>query len=197
MSCNSSLIVLLALGAVLATPLLLLYNSPTLCYRLIQNTSPQRVGIHFHVLFKACSSISSTLSRIELFVSAAELFLADRIHGFSNVSEVRYTAVFGQTAQSSLKRTGPDIWRARAAFSPIRWWLGMIHISLFDGPRFDSLLPVSVKAELNVKQGPDREKHERKQIELRAARLSSEVYGRKELAEQRFWGPRSSMRWWV
>lgn len=46
----------------------------------------------------------------------------------------------------------------------------LIHISLFDGPRFDSLLPVSVKVELNVNQGPDWKKHECKQIELRAAR---------------------------
>lgn len=40
----------------------------------------------------------------------------------------------------------------------------------FDGPRFDSLLPAFVKAGLNVNQGRSREKHERKQIELRAAR---------------------------
>lgn len=37
--------------------------------------------------------------------------------------------------------------------------------------RFDSLLPVSVKAELNVNQGSDREKHECKQIELRASQV--------------------------
>ncbi len=107
MSCNSSLIVLLALTAALAAPLLLMYSSPSSCYSRIDNTSPQRVRIHFHVLFKASSSIRSTFGRIELFVSAAALFLADRIGGSSGVGEVRDMAVFSQTAQSSLKRPGP------------------------------------------------------------------------------------------
>lgn len=38
-------------------------------------------------------------------------FLADRIGGSGGVGEVRDMAVFSQTAQSSLKRPGPNIWR--------------------------------------------------------------------------------------
>lgn len=78
-------------------------------------------------------------------------------------------AVFSQTAQSSLKRAGAQyLVCVLSVADPLVAQL--IHISLFDGPRFDSLLPVSVKAELNVNQGPGWEKHECKQIELRAAR---------------------------
>lgn len=48
-----------------------------------------------------------------------------------------------------IKETGPRIF---SAADPLVAQL--IHISLFDGPRFDSLLSVSVKEELNVNQGP-------------------------------------------
>lgn len=139
MSCNSSLIVLLAPAAALATPLFLSYNSPTLCYSRIEDPSPQCVRIHFHVLFKPSSSIRSTLSRIELFVSAAELFLADRIRGSSSVREVRDMVVFSQTAQSSLKRPGPNIWCVCAVCSWsaggsadshfIIWWPRVLTVS--------------------------------------------------------------------
>lgn len=98
------------------------------------------------------------MSRIELFVSAAELFLADRIRGSSGVGEVRDMAVFSQTAQSSLKRPGPNIWCVCAcAPSAADSTGGSADFAFrsFDGLRFDSLLPVSVKAELNVNQGPD------------------------------------------
>ena len=77
-------------------------------------------------------------------------------------------AVFSQTAQSSLKRPGPGVWCVLSGADPPV--ARLIRVSLFDGPRFDSLLPVSVKAELNVNQGPDWEKHECKQTEPRAAR---------------------------
>lgn len=150
MSCNSSLIVLLALCAVLATPLLPLYNSPTLCKSLIENAALHRVGIHFHVLFKASQSIRSTLRRIELLlfcVSAADLFLADRIPGRGRWGD---TTAFPLTAPSSLKTPKPADTRCR--LWPMRWRFGLV--PAFDGSRFDSLLPVSVRAGLNVNQGP-------------------------------------------
>lgn len=37
-----------------------------------------------------------------------------------------------------------------ACLRPVRRWLRLVHMLLFDGWGFDSLLPVSVKAELNV-----------------------------------------------
>lgn len=99
------------------------------------------------------------MSRIELLVSAVELFLADRIRGSSSVGEVRDMAVFSQTAQSSLKRPGAQyLVGVLSGADPLVAQL--IPISLFDGPRFDSLLPVSVEAELNVNQGSDWGKHE-------------------------------------
>lgn len=129
MSCNSSLIVLLALCAVLATPLLLQCNSPTLCCSLIENTSLHRVRIHFHVLFKASPSIRSALSRIELllFVSAAELFLADMIPRLQQCRRRRLgdTTAFAPTAQSSLKtQKKPDI-RCRLWPTPAAVWAGL------------------------------------------------------------------------
>lgn len=60
---------------------------------------------------------------------------------------------FSQTAQNSLqtpRRSGFfGVCVLSAADPPV---LQLILIPLFDGPRFDSLLPVSVKAELNVNQ---------------------------------------------
>lgn len=109
------------------------------------------------------------MSWIELFLSGAELFLADRISGSSGVGEVRNTAAFSKTARSSLKKTGAR-YLACVQAEVDSLVAQLIHILSLDGPRFDSLLPASVKAVLNVNQGPDWEKHVCKQIELRAAR---------------------------
>lgn len=130
MSCNSSLIVLLALGAVLAAPSLLLYNSLTLCCSLIENTSPQCVRIHFHVLFKASSSISSTLSRIELFCFCCRALPGWQDRAASVMPERwRDVAVCSlPTAQSSLKRPRAPRYFSALVCGQSAGWLGLVHV---------------------------------------------------------------------
>lgn len=109
------------------------------------------------------------MSRIELFVSAAALFLADRYPWLQRCRRGERHGCVQSDSSELIKEAGAQyLVCVLSVADPLVAQL--IHISLFDGPRFDSLLPVSVKAELNVNQGPNREKHECKQIEQRAAR---------------------------
>ena len=142
---------------------------------------------------RASSSIRSTLSRIELFFVLLRIFfffffhpfLADGVGGSSDVGEVRDTAAFSPTAQSSLKRPGPEYLVCSRSTGGSADFTFHYLMAL----RFDSLLPVSVKAELNVNQGPGREEHECKQIEPRAAQvggtLSTERKGKERKGKER------------
>ena len=123
-------------------------------------------------------------------------FLVDGGGGSSDVGGVRDTAGLGPTAPRSLKSPGPEYLVCSRSTGGSADFTFHYLMAL----RFDSLLPVSVKAELNVNQGPGREEHECKQIEPRAAQvggtLSTERKGkerkgkeRKESAVQSFPGP--------
>lgn len=95
------------------------------------------------------------------FDSPLNVFLVSYLPpaGSGRAAEARDAAAFRRTAPGSLR--GSET-RLRAA--------GGSGLLVFDGPCFGSLLPVSVKAELNVNQARTEERHERKQMELRAAR---------------------------
>lgn len=126
---------------------------------------------------RASSSIRSTLSRIELF------FFCFCCRQNRRLQRCRRGERHGQTAQSSLKRSRARIFAARAVCSRSTGGSADFTFHYLMAARFDSLLPVSVKAELNVNQGPGREEHECKQIEPRAAQvggtLSTERKGSK------------------
>ena len=156
--------------------------------------SPRRVRIHFHVLFKGLLEYQEHFEQDwtffcfccgSFFFFFFHPFLADGVGGSSDVGEVRDTAAFSPTAQSSLKRPGPEYLVCSRSTGGSADFTFHYLMAL----RFDSLLPVSVKAELNVNQGPGREEHECKQIEPRAAQvggtLSTERKGKERKGKER------------
>lgn len=176
MSCNSSLIVSLAsrcsVGCATITRLVPRVTTPD------RNTpSPRRVRIHFHVLFKGL------LEYQEHFEQDWTFFFCFCCRQNRRLQRCRRGERHGQTAQSSLKRSRARIFAARAVCSRSTGGSADFTFHYLMAARFDSLLPVSVKAELNVNQGPGREEHECKQIEPRAAQvggtLSTERKGSK------------------
>lgn len=134
------------------------------------------VRIHFHVLFKARSSSTARIalkSHGNFSVCAAEDISPRLTERWMSALELRRSSVQSDSSQLITGAHGPTL-AARSLQNLIHtfiiWWLHS----------FDSLLPVSVRAKLNVNQGSDLEKHECKQMKLRAAR-----YRRSYRPEQR------------
>lgn len=154
MSCNLSLIVLLAshcsIGYTITSP----YRTAQACVA-VWSKKPFVSGfISMFYLKPSCSSIQSTLSTdwTFFFVSATPF-----LPGRQDPAVLGRLETWLPSVDSSelIKQTRLRYFSCVRCLQPIRWWLRLIHTSLFDGLHFDSILPVSVKAELNVNQGPD------------------------------------------